>query len=147
MNFKKHTIFGEKKEQEEKDVNKILIKKNKKGDWYFNKKGNIYNMSPPEIAKNSFSPIVAGADRLIKAGCSLKNIDYKNGIYLYFSEQEFINCDIRIEFDEKLFNGWLYNVYSEKIKVDNGQKVWACSYLKLYYDNPPRKIYLKLESN
>lgn len=143
MNFKNHSIFEPKKENN--TIKKIFVKKNKRGDWCFEKDGKFYNMSPAEITKSSFSPIVAGADRLIKYGCKLKNINYINGIYLYFSEEEFLNCDVRMEFEEKLFDGWLYNVFSEKINVEKGQKAWACNYLQLYYQNPPKKVYLKIE--
>lgn len=145
MSFKNHTIFGCKKEEE--SINKIFVKRNKKREWCFEKDGQFYNMSPSEITKSSFSPIIAGADRLIKYGCELKNINYENGIHLYFSEEEFIDCDVRMEFDEKLFDGWLYNVYPEKVFVEKGQKAWACNYLKLYYKNPPKKVYLKIEEN
>jgi hypothetical protein len=145
MSFKNHSIFGPKKEEEH--INKIFIKKNKKGEWSFEKNGQFYNMSPAEITKYSFSPIISGADKLINNACKIKNINSNKGMYLYFSEEEFIDCDVRMEFDEKLFDGWLYNIYSEKISVDKGQKAWACDYLKLYYKEPPKKVYLKLEKN
>lgn len=144
MSFKNHTIFGERKDDQ--NIKKIFIKKNSRGDWCFEKDGQYLNMAPAQITKMTLSPIVAGADRLIKYGCELKNINYDKGIYLYFSEEEFMHCDVRMEFDEKLYDGWLYNVYSEKISIEKGQKAWACSYLSLYYENPPKKVYLKIES-
>ena len=144
MNYKNHTIFGEKKE--DFSLNKTFVFINNQGQWCFEKDKKYYNLAPSEITRASLPPIAAGADQLIKNGCSLKNISYEKGVYIVFSEEEFLNYDVKLEYNDQLFDGWLYNVQSDKIKVDRGQKIWACNYLNLYYKDPPRTLYLKLES-
>jgi hypothetical protein len=143
MNYKNHTIFGDKKEK--LNINKIFINKDSNNTWYFEKDKEKYNLSPSTIAELSYSPLIAGADRAIAFGCKQKNINFDNGIYLYFSTEMFFDCDISLELSDNLFGGWIYNAYSENIKVDNGQKIWACDYLRLYYKDPPNKIYLKID--
>lgn len=137
----------DKEEKKEEFIKKIFINKNAKGIWYFENESGRHNLAPAALAQLSMSPLIAGADRAILFGCKQKNINPENGIYLYFSENEFIDPDIRLEFNQKLFEGWVYNVFPEKIKTDPNQKIWACNYLQMYYKNPPQKIYLKLEKN
>jgi hypothetical protein len=144
MSYKNHTIFGPKDEKNE--LEKLFIFINAQGNWCFEKDKKHYNLSPPEITRISLPPIASGADLLIKNACLLKNIDYRNGIYILFNENEFINYDFKLEYCDKLLDGWLYNVYSDKFKINNGQKIWACSYLDLYYKNPPKTFYIELQS-
>lgn len=144
MNFNKnHKIFE--KTIENNDQKKIVIKKIQ-NKWYFEKNNQLYNLSPNHIRKLTLSPIISGADALINKGCEIKNINNTKEIILLFSEEFFLNCDVRLELDDSLLDGWTYNVISEKIIVMEGQKVWACDYLNLFYEKAPKIIYIKLES-
>ena len=31
----------------------------------------------------------------------------ENGVYVVYSEEEFLNYDVRLEYNDKLFDGWL----------------------------------------
>jgi hypothetical protein len=145
MSYKNHTIFGEKKENN--DINKVFINKDQKGNWYFQNDKGKYILAPATLTEFSLSPLVAGADKAIQFGCKSKNLDSKDGLYLYFSEEQFLDCDIRLELKNNFFDGWIYDAFSENIKTEAGQKIWACNYLNIYYDNPPKIIYLKLDVN
>ena len=63
--------------------------------------------------------------------------------YLYFSESNFLDSDVRLEYKDTLFDGWIYDAFSENLKIDETQKIWACTYLNLYFDKPPKTVYLK----
>lgn len=140
----KNSIFE--KNIEKSNIKKIYLNK-ENSIWYFEDEfKKRHTLAPAKIVEMTISPLVAGVDKAIFFACKNKNIDSKNGLYLYFSEEEFIDCDFKLEFYQNFFDGWIYNVFSEKIKLDFGQKVWACSYLKLYYSEPPKVIYLKIES-
>lgn len=139
-------IFDKETEKKE-NIQKVFINKDSSNNWYFEDKTGRYTLAPSLVTQFSVSPLVAGADKAILFGCKYKSINPDNGLYLYFSEEEFIDADIRLEFDQKLLEGWVYNAFSEKIKIEIGQKIWACTYLQLYYKNPPKKIYIKLDKN
>lgn len=146
MNFKNQSIFE--KNIEKSNLKKIYLNKDHNSNWYFqDNKGNKFILAPSAFVEMSFSPLIAGANKAILFGCKQKNIDPSNGINLYFSEEQFLDADVRIEFKEIFFDGWIYDIYPENIKVDPGQKIWACNYLKLYYQQPPEKLYLRIESN
>lgn len=136
----KNSIFNKKIES----TNKIFISKSN-NYWSFKKDNKSYTLSPSSAVRINLSPIILGADKAILNACKLKNINPDNGFYLIFDTNEFLDCDIRLEYKDKMFDGWIYNIFSEKLKIDETQKIWACDYLNLYYENPPKKIYIRIE--
>jgi hypothetical protein len=118
------------------------------GRWVFEKGGKTYDFAPAQITDASLSPVVVGADRLINLGCKSKNMaDYENGFVLLVSNNYFPSCDVRLGYKEPLYDGWLYDVYSENLQgVMAGQQTWICPYIKFYYTEPPNILYLKMIS-
>lgn len=124
---------------------KCLQKNNR---WVFAKDNSFYDMAPANITDYLLSPIVFGADKLIQIGCKLKNIhNPEDGFLLLFSENYFPNADVKLNFSENKFDGWIYKVESLNIKgLLPDQGAWICPYMKFYYDEPPQTLYLKLET-
>jgi len=116
--------------------------------WVFEKDNTLYDMAPANITDYMLSPIVFGADRLIHAGCKLKNINNpEKGFLILFSENYFPNADVKFEFSENKFDGWTYKVKELNLKgLLPDQGAWICSYMKFYYSEPPPVLYLKMES-
>ena len=119
------------------------------GRWMFEKNGKNYDMAPAGIMDVVLSPLVIGADKLIALGCKLKNIkDYENGFLLLFSEEYFPNADVKFTLLEPKANGWIFNVEELNLKgLLPGQAAWVCPYMVMYYPEPPKTLYLKIEEN
>ena len=128
-------------------INSFKVSKSD-GRWVFEKNGKKYDFAPAQITDAALSPVVVGADRLINLGCKSKNVqDYENGFALLVSNNYFPACDVRLEYKEPLYDGWLYDVYSENLQgVMKGQQTWICPYIKFYYEEPPKILYLKMAS-
>lgn len=144
------SIFGPKEEQKS-DFDKIGVHTirpfKKDGRWVFRKDGRVWDMAPAQLTDVALSPVVIGADRMILAGCGLKNIpNPENGFLVLFSEQWFPGCDVKLTFKENKYDGWLYDVTSENLQgLMPGQGAWLCPYMTMYYKEPPQTIFLKME--
>lgn len=142
MSFK-HKIFE--KEEENENIKKVFIYKSSNNIWSFKKDNKSYGLTPAMITRMTLSPLVSSTDRVIQDVCKLKNIqDPENGFYLYFSEDNFLDCDVKLEYKEVFFDGWVYDAHSENLQIQDNQKIWACTYLKLYFATPPKIVYLKI---
>ena len=145
------SIFGPK--EEKTDFEKIGVHTirpfKKDGRWVFQKDGKTWEMAPGQLTDATLSPIIVGADRMILNGCALKNIpNPENGFLVLFSEQWFPGCDVKLAFKENKFDGWLYDVESQSLNgVMPGQGAWICPYMKMYYKEPPKTLYLKMEAD
>ena len=119
------------------------------GRWVFKHEGRLLDMAPAEIMDVVLSPLVIGADRLIAAGCQMKNIpNPENGFVLMFSEEFFPNADVKFNYVEQKFNGWIYAVEELNLKgLMPGQSAWVCPYMAYYYPEPPKTLYLKVEAD
>lgn len=142
-------IFDKQPEKSEFDkigVNVVRIFM-REGRWVFRHGDGVYDMAPAGITDAVLSPVVLGADRMIRAGCSIKNIpDPEGGFNLLFSEQQFPGCDVQLSYVESRFDGWVYDVEPVNLGgVMAWQQAWVCPYLTFYFDQPPRIIYLKME--
>ena len=118
------------------------------GRWKFEKDNRLYDMAPAEITDYALSPLVIGADRLIGQGCKLLNINNaENGFNLLFSENYFPNADVLFMFEEVKFDGWIYKVEELNLKgLMPGQCAWICPYMAFFYKEPPKQLYIKMES-
>lgn len=136
-----------KSELERMDINTFVVKKSN-GNWVFEKDGSFYSFAPPMFAEMTLSPVIFGADKLINYGCKFKGmVGYEDGFNLLVSSSYFPACDIRLTYAEPFYDGWIYEVDGENLKgFMEQQKTWMCPYLKMYYDKPPFKLYLKMES-
>lgn len=140
-------------EQEKSDFEKIGVRvvqpfiNKKNGRWVFDHEGTLYDMAPAGLTDAVLSPVIMGADRMIRAGCGLKNIDNpEDGFNLLFSNEEFPGCDVKLTKVEPRFDGWVYNVESVNLAgVMQGQQAWVCPYIIFYFKDPPDVIYLKME--
>jgi len=145
------SIFGP-KETPKTDFEKIGVhtirpfKQN--GRWVFQKDNRTWDMAPAQLTDVSLSPIVVGADRMILTGCALKNIpNPENGFLVLFSEEWFPGCDVKMTLKENKYDGWLYDVTSENLQgIMPGQGAWLCPYMTMFYAEPPKTIFLKMES-
>lgn len=119
------------------------------GRWMFEKNGKNYDMAPAAIMDVVLSPLVIGADKLIALGCKLKNIkNYEKGFLLLFSEEYFPNADVKFILSEPKANGWIFNVEELNLKgLLPGQAAWVCPYMMMYYPEPPKTLYLKIEED
>jgi hypothetical protein len=127
-------------------VNTLTCKQHR-GRWVFDHKGVLYDMAPAEATDFILSPMILGADRLIRGGCSAKNISNpENGFLLLFSENYFPNSDVKFVYRENKFDGWTYSVEPMNLKgVMEGQGAWICPYMRFYYPEPPKELYLRME--
>ena len=118
------------------------------GRWVFEHKGGVYDFAPAMSTDAALSPVVVGADRLINLGCKGKGIkEFEDGFRLLVSDDYFPACDVRLEYNEPLYDGWLYDVHQENLAgVMAGQQTWICPYIKFYYADPPSKLYLRMSS-
>ena len=140
MSFKKNSIFYKKEEKN----NKVYIYKNK--NWFFVVNNKEYSLAPAGIVSFSMSPVIKGANDLIELA-SKYEVDKKleKGFYVYFSNEESLDYDAMFELDKTYQNGWVYNVNFKKIKINNILKVYACDYLKLFYNDAPKIVYVTIE--
>jgi hypothetical protein len=120
---------------------------NSGGRWLFKKDGREYNMAPSDAVGVSLSPTVLGANRVIEHGCKLKGIKSpEDGFYLLFSTQYFPNSDVKLNFKEIKFDGWVYSLESMTLQVPKiVESIWVCPYLGVYYaKGPPKTLYLRI---
>lgn len=100
-----------------------------------------YDLSPPPIVKISLPPNIIGIDEVLREGSKIKNI---NGDFvLTASDEWFFGCDVRAEYKNTELNGWVYVAKSEKLKISD-QHVWVCPYLKFYFEEPPKILYMSI---
>ena len=120
----------------------------KNGRWVFEKENKLYDMAPAEYTDYALSPLIIGANRLIETGCKLKGIQKaEDGFHLLFSENYFPNADVLFVLDEGKFDGWVYKVEELNLKgLMTGQCAWICPYMNFFYQEPPKQLYLKMES-
>lgn len=136
----------EKTEFEKIGVNHISPFKSN-GRLVFRHGNQNYDISPAGIMDSVLSPLVVGADRLMMLCCQMKGINPELGFNLLFSEKYFPNADIMFNFVKIKHDGWIYLVEELNLKgFISGQSAWICSYMKLYYSEPPKVLYLKIES-
>ena len=122
----------------------VPFKKNNK--WVFKKDNFVYDIAPAEITEVSLNPLVSGIDKIISFVCKEKDIK-ENSCLLLFSENYFPNADAKFDFVELKYNGWIYNVEGLNLTgFLTGQRAWFCSYMTLYFDPPPKNIYVRLEN-
>lgn len=119
------------------------------GRWVFEEKGRKYDMAPAGIMDITLSPLVAGADKLIALGCSMKGIENpENGFLLLFSQEYFPNADVKFTLTEPKANGWIYSVEELNLKgLLPNQSAWVCPYMAMYYPEPAKILYLKIEKD
>lgn len=125
-----------------------VIKPFKQGSrWVFENGGRNYDLAPAQIMDVVLSPLVIGVDKLIALGIKMKGIENaESGFNLLFSQEYFPNADVLFSLKEQKANGWIYSVEELNLKgILPGQQAWVCPYMVMYYENPPRTLYLKIE--
>lgn len=124
----------------------FVIKKNQQ--WVFERNGDYYPFAPAILTSATLSPIIVGTDRLINIGCKIKKVkDYENGFLLLVGDDYFPACDVKMSYKEPLYDGWVYDVEEVNLKgLMADQGAWLCPYIKFYYPEPPKILYLKMES-
>lgn len=139
--------MSEKTEFQKIGVN-VLSPFNLNGRWVFKHNNQTYDMAPAGVMDSVLSPLIIGADRLIALGCQMKGIENpEGGFNLLFSEEYFPNADVKFNFDQIKYNGWIYSVEELNLKgLMPGQSAWICPYMAFYYPEPPKTLYLKIES-
>lgn len=116
--------------------------------WVFERNGKFYPFAPAVLTSATLSPVIVGTDRLINIGCKIKKVEnYENGFLLLVSENYFPACDVKMSYKEPLYDGWIYDVEEVNLKgLMADQGAWLCPYIKFYYPEPPKILYLKMES-
>ena len=119
-----------------------------KGRWVFLHNGQHYDLAPAGVMDAVLSPLVIGVDKLIALGCQMKEIQNpESGFVLLFSESYFPNADVKFNYVESKYNGWIYAVEEMNLKgLMPGQSAWICPYMSFYYSEPPKTLYLKVEA-
>jgi hypothetical protein len=135
------SIF-DKDDENKDDITRFQIL-NKRGSYFVMYKGWAYNLSPSSYTQMSLSPAILGVDSFLKEGSKIKGID--GNLTLASCPDWFLGCDVRIEFQERLLDGWVYSLHAESLNVKNFHRVWICPYLKFFFENPPPKLFLSLE--
>lgn len=138
-------IFEQDEPQQEKIITILPQKIN--NYWMFRRGNKYYNIAPANSTQIILSPIVWGIDRLMVSACKFKKIkNYEDGFRLQFSEDYILNSDVCLLYCDTLLDGWTYDIKPEKFKdVMEGQKAWMCPYLKFYFEEPPKKLYVKVD--
>lgn len=139
----------------EKDVLGVrYIRPYKHGkDWVFDDKDGIRRkMAPAPLTDGTLSPIIVGADRLIQAAALQKGIpDPQDGFVLYFGETPFPGAEIEMRWNSPAYNGDVYDLIAFAdpcpFLVPPDQKAWLCPYMDLYFDEPPKVLYLRIEKD
>lgn len=128
------------------NVEVIRIEKNN-NSWVFKRNGRIYDMAPADLVKASLAPTVLGANRIIDAGCKIKGIKNPDkGFYLLFSHEYFPKADVKLEFLESKYEGWIYSVQGLNIEVPEVvTSIWVCPYLGIHYKEIPKNLFLRME--
>lgn len=126
-------------------VIKSLQKNNR---WGFEYQGKFYDMAPANFTEYMLSPLVIGVDRLINVGCQQKGIqNIDKGVNILFSQNYFPNADVKFNYDEMKFEGWIYKVEELNLKgLLPGQCAWICPYMGFYFKSPPETLYIKIEA-
>lgn len=138
---------GEKTDAEKISVNTIepYIKD---GEWVFDYQGRTLQFAPARMTDAILSPVVVGADKILKIGADLKGIkNCEDGIVLSFSDEYFPGADAKFTLlDDEQYGGQVYDVEALNLKgVPENQKAWVCPYMNLYFSNIPKTLYLRIE--
>jgi hypothetical protein len=145
-------IFDKDATEEKSDYEKIGVftiePYVKDGKWLFNYNGTSYPFAPAIATNAVLAPLVAGADKIIQVGADLKGITKcEEGVVLVFSGEYFPGADAKFTLLEGQFDGHVYDVEPLNLEgIPQGQKAWVCPYINLYFDEPPKTLYLKLEA-
>lgn len=126
------------------EVIRIYKSKNR---WLFKKDGHEYDMAPADAVRAVLSPTILGANRVIEVGCNIKGIkNPENGFYLLFSPTYFPNSDVKLNFKEIKFEGWVYSIEGLNLTVPNVvESIWVCPYLAMHYTKEvPNTLYLRV---
>lgn len=102
-----------------------------------------YDLSPSPIVKMNLPPNMIGVDEALKKACSLKNIV---GDFALRIETEWYRlCDAKAHFTKEMLGGWAYELSGEYLSFEK-TPVWACPYLKMLLGDPPKIMYLHVDS-
>jgi len=119
----------------------------KDGRWKFRNGNRTLDVAPADAMDLILSPAVKGVDSLVSACCKIKNIEEKN-VLLICSEDYFPNADVKFNLEKPMGPGWIYKI--EKLNLQGGlpgHKAWACSYLTMYFSEPPKSLYIRIEAD
>lgn len=114
------------------------------GKWFFKHEGQLFSLAPAEIMNMVLSPLTVGVDKIMNLVCEKKGI---SGCVLLFSEQYFPNADMKFVLAEQKSDGWIYNIEELNLKgLLQGYSAWVCPYLLKFHKEPPKCLYLRLDS-
>lgn len=110
----------------------------RKGKCFVYSKGSAYDLSPPVIVAYNLPPYVKNMSSLIESFAKSKNIQEDVGLFI--SEEHFFGYDCEANMKESFMSGYTYDISGSL-----NEKVWICSDLLLFFDEPPAKFFLKME--
>lgn len=116
----------------------------KKDRFYVLHNGWPYDLSPSIIVSMNMPPNMIGVDEVVRRGCDMKGLD--GNIKLQLHDEWAPDADAKVEFLKELFDGWVYEISGESLNFKN-ELVWACPYLKMILDEPPRSMFLSIRSS
>lgn len=130
-------------EKEEIHHDPIIRVSRKSNNLYVMHNGWPYDLSPSPIVKMNLPPNMMGVDEVLKKACELKGIAGDFGLRI---EQEWYrNCDAKGHFIKEMLGGWAYELSGECVRFEK-TPVWACPYLKMLLGEPPKIMYLHVDS-
>ena len=125
---------------------KCLKVRTKAGRLVFDRDGVLYDMAPAALTDFALDPLVIGADRMVLLGAKLKGWDGAASFNVLYSESYLPMADAVLALREPKFNGWIYSVEGLNLPgLMPGQCAWVCHYMGLFFSDPPRTLYLKME--
>lgn len=114
----------------------------KKDKLFMIQNGWPIDLSAPEFVEINLPPNVKPISKFLNKASELKQI--KEDFVITIKNDWFLFCDAHLKFKDRIFNGLIYDVESEKIKLEY-DRVWICQYIDKFFEKIPENIYLEME--
>jgi hypothetical protein len=116
----------------------------KNGSFHLEHNGWTYDLAPPPMVKMSLPPYVEGLDWFVREARKSKGIS-SSETTIRFSSDFFPGCDASIEYSGSSNGGWNYSVTGESSFLGERRHLWICPHAKLYFDEPPKRMFISVE--
>lgn len=114
------------------------------GGLWLNKDGWTFNLDPPETIKLSMPPYMEGVGWFVSEAARMKGIESEY-MDVKFSQSLFLGCDASLSYADSMYGGWSYSVNKEFLDFETTRRLWICPQMKIYFDSPPREIFISVE--
>ena len=122
----------------------VRIIQGQDGRFHLEHHGWTYDLAPPAIVRMSLPPYVEGMDWFVRE-CRKSNGVTSTNTRIRFSGEFFPGCDASIEYSGASSGGWNYSVIGESSFLGEKRDLWVCPQMKLYFDEPPKRMFISVE--